>query len=72
MQYAQDSAAESPEVAQRVWDEAGIIAGNCSERLSETGDLVGMAFTARDMMQIVDALDEGGKLRYWGKSIIVL
>ena len=58
---------ESPEVRQRVWDEAGYIAGNCSERLSDTGDLVGMAYTVRDMFQIVDALGEDGKLRYWGK-----
>lgn len=50
-----------------MWDEAGYIAGNCSERLGDTGDLVGMAFTARDMFQIVDALGEDGKLRYWGE-----
>lgn len=62
--------AESPEVRQRVWDEAGYIAGNCSERLRDTGDLVGMAFTVRDMFQIVDALGEDGKLRYWGKCEI--
>ncbi|KAK4145064.1 TAP-like protein-domain-containing protein [Dichotomopilus funicola] len=59
---------ESPEVRQRVWDQAGYIAGNCTERLGETGDLVGMAFTARDMFRIVDALGEDGKLRYWGIS----
>ncbi|KAH6855508.1 TAP-like protein-domain-containing protein [Chaetomium sp. MPI-CAGE-AT-0009] len=39
---------ESPEVRQR--------------RLSGTGDLVGMAFTARDMLQIVDALGEDGSI----------
>lgn len=50
-----------------MWDQAGYIARNCSERLSNTGDLVGMAFTARDMFQIVDALGEDGKLRYWGE-----
>jgi hypothetical protein len=25
-----------------------------------------MAFVARDIMEIVDALDEDGMLRYWG------
>lgn len=48
------------------WAEATILAEACGARLNETGDLVGMAFTARDMMQIVDALDEDGMLRYWG------
>lgn len=67
---AQGSPDESPEVRQQVWDEAGYIAGNCSEKVSDIGGLVGMAFTARDMMQIVDALGEDGKLRYWGKSKI--
>lgn len=44
------------------------MANACGERLKDTGDLVGMAFAARDMMQIVDALGEDGMLRYWGIS----
>ena len=59
---------EASEVAPgMLWGQATILAEACGERLKETGDLVGMAFTARDMMQIVDALGEDGKLRYWGK-----
>lgn len=32
----------------------------------EAGEVIGTAYTARDMMQIVDALGEDGMLRYWG------
>ncbi|SPO06306.1 related to hydrolases or acyltransferases (alpha/beta hydrolase superfamily) [Cephalotrichum gorgonifer] len=52
----------------KIWAEATIVAKSCGERLKDTGDLVGMAFAARDMMQIVDALGEDGMLRYWGIS----
>lgn len=54
----------------RLWAESSIIADACYSKLNETGSLVGMSFVARDMMQIVDALDEDGMLRYWGKLII--
>ena len=44
------------------------IMGNiCGEKMKDIGGLVGTSFVARDMMQIVDALEEDGKLRYWGK-----
>lgn len=52
----------------RLWAEAGAVAEQCYAQLNQTGDLVGMAFVARDMMQIVDALGEDGLLRYWGIS----
>ncbi|KAI1632067.1 TAP-like protein-domain-containing protein [Biscogniauxia mediterranea] len=52
----------------KVWAEAKVIADNCYSRQNATGGLVGMAYVARDMMQIVDALDEDGMLRYWGIS----
>ncbi|KAI8713932.1 hypothetical protein NCS52_01239300 [Fusarium sp. LHS14.1] len=35
---------------------------------NKTGQFLGTSFIARDMMQIVDALDEDGMLRYWGMS----
>ncbi|KAK5941731.1 hypothetical protein PMZ80_005682 [Knufia obscura] len=35
---------------------------------SGVGELVGTAFTIRDLFQIVDALGEDGLLRYWGFS----
>lgn len=40
----------------------------CYEENKEIGELLGSAFTARDVMEIVDALDEGGMLRYYGLS----
>jgi len=40
----------------------------CLREQAKYGDLVGTAFTARDMMQIVDALQEDGLLRFWGTS----
>lgn len=52
----------------RLWAETKLIADICYASLNKTGDLVGMAFVARDMMQIVDALGEDGMLRYWGIS----
>ena len=42
-------------------------AETCFNNAREDGELVGTAFVARDMMQIVDALQEDGLLRYWGK-----
>ncbi|KAH8898034.1 TAP domain-containing protein [Thozetella sp. PMI_491] len=51
------------------WAAAEILANTCYEKnINRTGELVGTAFVARDIMQIVDALDEGGFLRYWGFS----
>ena len=35
---------------------------------NETAEYIGTAFTARDFISVVDALDEDGMLRYWGKS----
>ena len=51
----------------RLWAEMTAVADKCYTTLNQTGNLVGMAFTARDMMQIVDALGEDGLLRYWGE-----
>ncbi|KAI2463703.1 TAP-like protein-domain-containing protein [Annulohypoxylon bovei var. microspora] len=52
----------------KLWGEGEIIADQCYNQLKDVGDKVGMAFAARDMMSIVDALGEGGKLNYWGIS----
>ncbi|GAM86955.1 hypothetical protein ANO11243_049760 [Dothideomycetidae sp. 11243] len=51
-----------------VWDASGAVAEACASKAAAFGELVGTAFTARDMMQIVDALNEDGLLRYWGHS----
>lgn len=42
------------------------MAENCYQDAGDIGDIIGTAFVARDMMQIVDALNEDGLLRYWG------
>ncbi|KAF1808734.1 alpha/beta-hydrolase [Eremomyces bilateralis CBS 781.70] len=52
----------------RTWAEGQILADDCGETLKDVGNLVGTAFTVRDMFQIVDALGEDGKLRFWGFS----
>ncbi|KAH6885292.1 TAP-like protein-domain-containing protein [Thelonectria olida] len=52
----------------RIWAESRIFDATCGAVQNETGRFVGTAFVARDVMQIVDALDEDGMLRYWGVS----
>jgi pimeloyl-ACP methyl ester carboxylesterase len=53
---------------QQKWDSYDKFAGSCFESQNETGRFIGTAFTARDMLAIVDALEEDGKLWYWGIS----
>lgn len=36
--------------------------------MNETGRLIGTAFTARDTMQVVDAVVPDRTLRFWGMS----
>ncbi|KAI1459796.1 TAP-like protein-domain-containing protein [Annulohypoxylon moriforme] len=55
-------------VVGKLWGEGQIISEQCHKQLKDIGDKVGMAATAHDMMSIVDALNEGGKLNYWGIS----
>ncbi|KAI1453717.1 alpha/beta-hydrolase [Annulohypoxylon moriforme] len=50
------------------WARGQIVAETCLEKQNKTGSLISSAFTARDMMQVVDALGEDGLLRYWGFS----
>lgn len=50
----------------RAWASAKLLVDKCYERNKDIGNLVGSAFVARDMIQIVDALGEDGLLRYWG------
>jgi hypothetical protein len=63
-------AGNSSDVAEgRLWGGTKILADNCYAAQNKTGNLVGTAFVARDMMKIVDALGEDGLLRYWGNII---
>ncbi|CAI4212347.1 unnamed protein product [Parascedosporium putredinis] len=67
-QYAQGVPDASDTAPGQVWAEAQILAKTCGETQKANGGLVGMAFTSRDMIEIVDALEEDGLLRYWGLS----
>lgn len=50
------------------WDWAGHVADECNAVMNTTGQYVGTAFTARDMMEIAVATNEDGLLRYYGWS----
>ncbi|PKY04117.1 alpha/beta-hydrolase [Aspergillus campestris IBT 28561] len=52
----------------KAWHDGGLLATACHQTLKDTGHLYGTAFVARDMLRIVDALNEDGKLRFWGRS----
>ncbi|KAI0873485.1 TAP-like protein-domain-containing protein [Hypoxylon argillaceum] len=53
-----------------IWAAAKNYADICAEypEAQERAPLISTAFTARDAMQIVDAVEEDGLLRYWGLS----
>ena len=54
----------------RQWAGSGLYAKYCSEgELKENGAYLSTAFTARDLMQIVDAVTDDGLLKYWGKEL---
>ncbi|KAH8651203.1 peptidase S33, tripeptidyl-peptidase [Xylariales sp. PMI_506] len=54
--------------AASLWARAGVDSNLCYNNAQANGSLVSTAFTARDLISIVDALDEDGLLRYWGFS----
>lgn len=51
-----------------IWDPSEATATACFEQQAKYGRFVGTTFVARDMISIVDALDQGPKLNYWGAS----
>ncbi|BCS22615.1 uncharacterized protein APUU_30840A [Aspergillus puulaauensis] len=51
-----------------LWARGTINADLCAQNASKIGSVLTTAFVARDMIQIVDALEEDGLLRYWGFS----
>jgi pimeloyl-ACP methyl ester carboxylesterase len=55
-------------VKKEKWESITELADRCHETEQEHGRYLSTAFTARDMMRIVDALGEDGKLRFWGIS----
>ena len=50
------------------WAFSSTVAKSCLENAKDVGELIGTGYVARDMMQIVDALQEDGLLRFWGFS----
>ncbi|KXT15525.1 hypothetical protein AC579_3401 [Pseudocercospora musae] len=50
------------------WAGADLAAAMCKRNGNNTGSRIGTAFTARDLISVVDALGEDGMLRYWGLS----
>lgn len=53
-----------------LWARGTIDAELCATNASRVGSVLTTAFVARDMMQIVDALEEDGLLRYWGMACL--
>lgn len=53
----------------RTWAMGKVIADQCFKVHGDVGRYVGTVSTARDVMQIVDALREDGQLRYWGEIL---
>ncbi|OAG09644.1 alpha/beta-hydrolase [Paraphaeosphaeria sporulosa] len=51
-----------------IWASAGAAAIRCHKSARDTLPYISTAFTARDFIQVVDALGEDGMLRYWGHS----
>lgn len=50
------------------WETAGSTADACYAQNNETGSFIGTVSTARDMLEIVEALGEDGLLRFYGAS----
>lgn len=65
---SQESGNASDVTLGELWGNMGIRADVCKKNGGDTGELLGTAFVARDLMRIVDALGEDGMLRYWGKK----
>ncbi|PSN71883.1 alpha/beta-hydrolase [Corynespora cassiicola Philippines] len=59
---------ESDTALGKAWANWALYAKKCQQTSADVGELIGTAFTARDVMQIVDALDEDGMLRFFGQS----
>ncbi|VUC29763.1 unnamed protein product [Clonostachys rosea] len=51
----------------KTWAIGQAAAEKCYQGHGEVGSLIGTAFAVRDMMEIVNALEPDGMLRYWGR-----
>ena len=52
-----------------IWGAKQIAGEKCLLDAGDTGELLGTAFVARDIIRVVDALGEDGMVRYLGNSI---
>jgi pimeloyl-ACP methyl ester carboxylesterase len=59
---------QSDVAAGATWAVATLDAQVCLESEADTGRFLGTAYVARDLIRVVDALEEDGMLRYWGFS----
>lgn len=59
---------DSDTALQGLWEDARAHANNCETNpdTRDVAELIGTAFTARDLISVADALGEDGLLRYWG------
>jgi pimeloyl-ACP methyl ester carboxylesterase len=64
------STLESETMGRRMWERGHVDANICLRggNGNKTGEFVGTAFVARDVMSVADATGEDGLLRYWGFS----
>lgn len=56
----------------RLWSSASLVSDTCAQYTisKQRGKLVSTVFTARDIMRIVDAVEDDGLLKYWGETPI--
>ncbi|KAI6779147.1 TAP-like protein-domain-containing protein [Emericellopsis cladophorae] len=53
-----------------IWVQSQLFVDNCASMQAENGTLIGTAFAARDLMGVVDVLEDDGFLRYWGIPLL--
>ncbi|CAG9986664.1 unnamed protein product [Clonostachys byssicola] len=56
------------EIKGGMWDDYGNFASDCETSMRKHGPHMGTVTAARDILSIVDDLQEGGQLKYWGIS----
>ncbi|KEY64175.1 hypothetical protein S7711_03468 [Stachybotrys chartarum IBT 7711] len=52
----------------KAWEDGKWLADACAASQNDTARFYGTSFVARDLVAIVDALDEDGLIRFWGRS----
>jgi hypothetical protein len=60
-------AERSPE---RLWAASRVFGERCKRTEAEIMPFIGTASVARDLMSIVDAMEEDGMLRFWGQTFL--